>query len=67
MFIDSYKEIRQLENITDKIVADNIALEKQAYATGADLISYKDSTGYIRELQQQDKKYNDLVSFFEEE
>lgn len=67
LFIDSYREIRKLESITDNIIADNIELERQVFATGSDLKSYSDSRGYIMELQNQDKIFSDLVSFFEEE
>jgi hypothetical protein len=66
LFIDSYKEIRQLEKITDNLVSENIKLEKQVFSTGADLKSYDDSNGYIKELKKQDKIFEDLVSFFEE-
>lgn len=67
LFIHSYKELKQLERITDEIIADNIEIEKQVFATGADIKSYNDSNEYIMELQSQDKIFNSLISFFEEE
>jgi len=66
LFIDSYKEIKQLERITESINSENIELEKQVFLTGADLKTYENSNDYVGELKRQDKIFENLVSFFEE-
>lgn len=67
LYIDSYKEIKQLELITNSIVDENIKIERQVFNTGTSLITYNSSDGYINELVSQDRIFNNLVDIFEEE
>jgi len=66
LYITSNKETKRLQSITDSIIKENIQLEKQVFDTGSDLVSYSSADGYIAELKSQDKKFQDLIDFFEE-
>jgi len=66
LFIDSYKEIKILETITDDIRKGNDEIEAQVFATGLDLKTYDNAREYIKELEDQDRIFEDLVAFFEE-
>jgi hypothetical protein len=63
LFRLNYKQIKELEQVTTKIIHSNINLERQVFATGMTLTSYQNGQGYIQELQQQDRLFKELVDF----
>lgn len=67
MYLNSYKEIRRLESITESIIKENDAIEKKVFKTGVGLVTYTDSNDYINELVSHEKKVMDIIDFFEED
>ncbi|AIQ56178.1 hypothetical protein [Paenibacillus borealis] len=67
LFKLNYQEIKSLERVTASLVTENRLLERKVYETGNSLVSHVDGSGYIRELQKQDRIFEDLVDFFEED
>ncbi|WP_316569272.1 hypothetical protein [Neobacillus sp. YIM B06451] len=63
----NWMEIRELEQITVKLVSENKQIEAMVYETGSSLVSYESGIDYILEIEKQAKIYANLVDFFEED
>jgi hypothetical protein len=73
LYIDSYKEIRRLEKITDtlvkksrELIENGDRLETSVFKTGKGLISHTSYLGYVQEFEEEEKDSMNLVDFFEE-
>lgn len=59
-------ELRELERITERLAADNLALERQVVVTGSGIASHAKAAEYINEQRRFDKNMVGITSFFEE-
>lgn len=67
IYLDSYKEIRELENKTISLVSSNDKLEAKVFATGKNIKTINSADDYFDNLNKEISAFDDLTNFFEEE
>jgi len=61
----SYEDIAVLERATERICIENVNLEADVFASGHDLVSHADGSGYRNELKTFESRMDSLEIFFE--
>lgn len=67
MYLDSYKEIRELENRTLSLVNSDDELEKRVFETGRNIKTIGSADDYFQQVKAEKNAFDDLTDFFEED